>query len=105
MSETTIAMCWNRRSSQPISAGYGDPQAQTVLVRRPPPARWHVVGWEREQFERMPLRIAKLERGHTSDHSAILVADTAPSVAFYQQALGFSVAGGSLNRGQEQEQA
>ena len=38
------------------------------------------------------------------DHSAIVVADTAPSVAFYQQVLGFSVAGGSLNRGQQQEQ-
>jgi catechol 2,3-dioxygenase-like lactoylglutathione lyase family enzyme len=38
------------------------------------------------------------------DHSAIVVADTAPSVVFYQQVLGFSVVGGSLNRGQEQEQ-
>jgi catechol 2,3-dioxygenase-like lactoylglutathione lyase family enzyme len=38
------------------------------------------------------------------DHSAIVVSATAPSVAFYQQALGFSVAGGSLNRGREQEQ-
>src|SRR5215470_14382189 len=38
------------------------------------------------------------------DHSAIVVSDAARSVAFYQQALGFSVAGGSLNRGEEQEQ-
>jgi catechol 2,3-dioxygenase-like lactoylglutathione lyase family enzyme len=38
------------------------------------------------------------------DHSAIVVSDTAPSVAFYQQVLGFSVAGGSLNHGPEQEQ-
>ena len=38
------------------------------------------------------------------DHSAIVVSGTAPSVAFYQQVLGFSVAGGSLNRGEEQEQ-
>jgi len=38
------------------------------------------------------------------DHSAIVVSGTAPSVAFYQQVLGFSVVGGSLNRGQEQEQ-
>src|SRR5262249_53557866 len=38
------------------------------------------------------------------DHSAIVVSDTARSVAFYQQVLGFSVAGGSLNRGREQEQ-
>src|SRR5262249_18831731 len=38
------------------------------------------------------------------DHSAIVVSGTAPSVAFYQQVLGFSVAGGSLNRGREQEQ-
>jgi len=38
------------------------------------------------------------------DHSAIVVSGTAPSVAFYQQVLGFSVVGGSLNRGREQEQ-
>jgi catechol 2,3-dioxygenase-like lactoylglutathione lyase family enzyme len=38
------------------------------------------------------------------DHSAIVVSGTAPSVAFYRQVLGFSVAGGSLNRGREQEQ-
>ena len=38
------------------------------------------------------------------DHSAIVVSDTAQSVAFYQQVLGFSVAGGWLNRGREQEQ-
>jgi catechol 2,3-dioxygenase-like lactoylglutathione lyase family enzyme len=36
------------------------------------------------------------------DHSAIVVADTAASVAFYG-ALGFRVCGGSLNRGAEQE--
>jgi catechol 2,3-dioxygenase-like lactoylglutathione lyase family enzyme len=35
------------------------------------------------------------------DHSAIVVADTATSVAFYG-ALGFRVSGGSLNRGAEQ---
>jgi len=38
------------------------------------------------------------------DHSAIVVSATAPSVAFYQQALGFYVVAGSLNRGREQEQ-
>jgi catechol 2,3-dioxygenase-like lactoylglutathione lyase family enzyme len=38
------------------------------------------------------------------DHSAIVVSATAPSVVFYQQVLGFSVAGGSLNCGEEQEQ-
>jgi catechol 2,3-dioxygenase-like lactoylglutathione lyase family enzyme len=38
------------------------------------------------------------------DHSAIVVSGTASSVAFYQQVLGFSVIGGSLNRGPEQEQ-
>jgi catechol 2,3-dioxygenase-like lactoylglutathione lyase family enzyme len=37
------------------------------------------------------------------DHSAIVVSDTASSVAFYRQVLGFSVVGGSLNRGREQE--
>jgi catechol 2,3-dioxygenase-like lactoylglutathione lyase family enzyme len=38
------------------------------------------------------------------DHSAIVVSSTASSVAFCQQVLGFSVIGGSLNRGREQEQ-
>jgi catechol 2,3-dioxygenase-like lactoylglutathione lyase family enzyme len=38
------------------------------------------------------------------DHSAIVVSGTAPSIAFYQQVLGFCVIGGSLNRGREQEQ-
>jgi catechol 2,3-dioxygenase-like lactoylglutathione lyase family enzyme len=38
------------------------------------------------------------------DHSAIVVSGTAPSIVFYQQVLGFSVVGGSLNRGREQEQ-
>ena len=38
------------------------------------------------------------------DHSAIVVSGTAPSIAFYGQVLGFSLAGGSLNRGREQEQ-
>jgi catechol 2,3-dioxygenase-like lactoylglutathione lyase family enzyme len=38
------------------------------------------------------------------DHSAIVVSDTARSVAFYQQLMGFSVVGRSLNRGREQEQ-
>jgi catechol 2,3-dioxygenase-like lactoylglutathione lyase family enzyme len=33
-----------------------------------------------------------------------VVSSTAPSVAFYHQILGFSVGGGSLNRGREQEQ-
>ena len=38
------------------------------------------------------------------DHSAIVVSGTAPSISFYQQVLGFSVVGGSLNRGRGQEQ-
>jgi catechol 2,3-dioxygenase-like lactoylglutathione lyase family enzyme len=38
------------------------------------------------------------------DHSAIVVSGTARSAAFYQRGLGFSVVGGSLNRGREQEQ-
>jgi catechol 2,3-dioxygenase-like lactoylglutathione lyase family enzyme len=37
------------------------------------------------------------------DHSAIVVSGTAQSAAFYQQILGFSVTGGSLNRGRAQE--
>ncbi|HJU19538.1 MAG TPA: VOC family protein [Stellaceae bacterium] len=38
------------------------------------------------------------------DHSAITVADSARSLDFYRRFLGFSVTGGSLNRGQEQQQ-
>jgi catechol 2,3-dioxygenase-like lactoylglutathione lyase family enzyme len=37
------------------------------------------------------------------DHTAIVVADTERSLHFYQQALGFAVAGGSENHGPEQE--
>ena len=36
------------------------------------------------------------------DHSAIAVADTAASVAFYTRGLGFTVSGRSLNQGPEQ---
>ena len=46
--------------------GMIDPKAWTVSLRGVPPARWHVVGREREQFERMPLRITKLERSDCS---------------------------------------
>jgi catechol 2,3-dioxygenase-like lactoylglutathione lyase family enzyme len=56
----------------------------------------------------VPPRWRKASRRHGPclgiDHSAIVVSDTARSVAFYQQILGFSIAGGSLNRGREQEQ-
>jgi catechol 2,3-dioxygenase-like lactoylglutathione lyase family enzyme len=38
------------------------------------------------------------------DHTAIAVADTDRSLAFYRDALGFRVAGGSLNYGAEQDQ-
>ncbi|PPC87748.1 MAG: glyoxalase [Methylotenera sp.] len=49
-------------------------------------------------------------QGHTDqlflgiDHTAITVADTARSIAFYQDILGFTVAGGGLNTGATQEQ-
>jgi hypothetical protein len=46
--------------------GMIDPKACTVSLRGLPPARRHVVGREREQFERMPLGITKLERGDSS---------------------------------------
>src|SRR5262249_48427663 len=38
------------------------------------------------------------------DHSAIVVSGTEPSVAFYRQVVGFSVGGGSLQRGRAQAQ-
>jgi catechol 2,3-dioxygenase-like lactoylglutathione lyase family enzyme len=37
------------------------------------------------------------------DHSAISVSDTARSIQFYHERLGFAVSGGSCNRGIEQE--
>jgi catechol 2,3-dioxygenase-like lactoylglutathione lyase family enzyme len=56
----------------------------------------------------VPPRWREAPHGHGPylgiDHSAIVVTGTAPSIAFYQQVLGFSVVGGSLNRGREQEQ-
>lgn len=65
-----------------------------------------------------PLELLHFPRGHAPppwqqeaatgpalgiDHSAIAVADTATSVAFYERLLGLSVAARSLNRGGEQE--
>jgi len=47
-----------------------------------------------------PARTGKIFQG--IDHSALSVADTARSVAFYQS-LGLTVAGGSINHGPEQD--
>jgi hypothetical protein len=46
--------------------GVIDPKAWTVSMRCLAPARRHVIGQEREQLERRPLRIPKLECGDTS---------------------------------------
>src|SRR5215470_9932865 len=50
---------WRRTGNH--DGGMIDPQAWTMPMRRLPPSRRHVVGRKCEQFEGMPLRIAKLE--------------------------------------------
>jgi catechol 2,3-dioxygenase-like lactoylglutathione lyase family enzyme len=58
--------------------------------------------------DNVPPRWREARHGHGPflgiDHSAIVVSSTASSIAFYQRVLGFSVIGGSLNSGPEQEQ-
>lgn len=50
-----------------------------------------------------PWQAPDLAKPHLGiDHSAIVVSNSAASIAFYQR-LGFGLAGGSLNRGIEQE--
>ncbi len=74
--------------------------------RRLPPSSGGVTAFKFRDPEGHPLELIAFPEGGGAvpriDHSAISVADTARSIAFYQ-ALGLTVSGGSFNHGPEQD--
>ena len=84
---------WNPQAAGIRAFYFKDPDAHVLELLQFPPdkgaAKW------RAASERLFLGI---------DHTAIVVADTDASLRFYRSALGFAVAGESLNHGPEQEQ-
>ena len=83
---------WNPNAGGIEAFYFRDPDGNHLEILRFPPGkgdpRWHQGGG------RLFLGI---------DHTAIAVADTGTSLAFYRDRLGFRVAGGSENHGPEQE--
>lgn len=83
---------WNPAAGGIEAFYFEDPDGHVLELLAFPPdkgaARWH------RPTDRLFLGI---------DHTAIVVADTEASEAFYRDALGFTVAGRSLNYGPEQE--
>jgi catechol 2,3-dioxygenase-like lactoylglutathione lyase family enzyme len=82
---------WNPHAGGIRAFYFRDPDGHPIeLIQFPPgkgDARWQDAG------DRVFLGI---------DHTAIAVGDTARSLTFYRDRLGFRVAGGSLNHGDEQ---
>lgn len=72
---------------------FRDPEGHPLELLQFPPAR-EPSFWSAKPRDTLFLGV---------DHSAIVVADTARSIAFYQGLLGMSVAYRSLNRGVEQD--
>jgi catechol 2,3-dioxygenase-like lactoylglutathione lyase family enzyme len=83
---------WNRNAAGLRAFYFRDPDDHPLEILWFPPgkgrAKWHVPA------ERLFLGI---------DHTAIVVKDSRRSLAFYRDALGLGVAGGSENYGPEQE--
>lgn len=83
---------WNPNAGGIEAFYFEDPSGNTLEILHFPPdkgaERWH------QAADRLFLGI---------DHTAIVVADTDASRSFYQDALGFAVAGRSTNYGPEQE--
>jgi catechol 2,3-dioxygenase-like lactoylglutathione lyase family enzyme len=83
---------WNPNAGGIKAFYFKDPDAHNLEILQFPPdkgaARWHQPGDD-------------LFRG--IDHTAIVVRDTAPSLGFFQDALGLQVRGTSENYGPEQE--
>jgi catechol 2,3-dioxygenase-like lactoylglutathione lyase family enzyme len=83
---------WNPKAGGIRAFYFHDPDGHALEVLQFPPgkgsARWH------QPSDRLFLGI---------DHTAIVVADTEASLAFYRDLLGFAVAGASENWGPEQE--
>jgi catechol 2,3-dioxygenase-like lactoylglutathione lyase family enzyme len=83
---------WNRNAAGIRAFYFRDPDGHYLELLQFPPgkgaAKWHVAS-------------TKLFLG--IDHTAIVVADTARSLRFYHDLLGFRIAGESENYGSEQE--
>jgi catechol 2,3-dioxygenase-like lactoylglutathione lyase family enzyme len=83
---------WNKKAGGIKAFYFKDPDGHHLEVLQFPKdkgdARWH------QKTDRLFLGI---------DHTAIVVADTEASLAFYQNRLGLKVAGESENHGTEQE--
>lgn len=83
---------WNPNAGGIEAFYFRDPDGNTLEILAFPPgkgaAKWH------SRSDRLFLGI---------DHTAIVVADTEASLAFYRDALGLTVAGASENYGVEQE--
>lgn len=83
---------WNKNAAGIKAFYFRDPDGHFLEVLEFPPdkgnPKWH------RKSDKLFLGI---------DHTAIVVADTASSLRFYRDVLGFSVAGGSENYGVEQE--
>jgi catechol 2,3-dioxygenase-like lactoylglutathione lyase family enzyme len=83
---------WNPNAAGIKAFYFKDPDGNHLEILEFPPdkgaARWH------EPTDRLFLGI---------DHTAIVVRDTAPELAFYQQTLGLEIHGNSENYGTEQE--
>ncbi len=83
---------WNTNAAGISAFYFKDPEGHVLEVIQFPPGKGDP-RWQ-SATDRLFLGI---------DHTAIVVADTERSVAFYRDALGMTVAGGSENYGTEQE--
>ena len=84
---------WNPSAGGIRAFYFHDPDDHTLEILWFPPGKGDPK-WHRPEGDRLFLGI---------DHTAITVADTAASLAFYRDRLGFRVAGTSENWGPEQE--
>jgi catechol 2,3-dioxygenase-like lactoylglutathione lyase family enzyme len=82
---------WNKNAGGIRAFYFHDPDGHVLEVLQFPPGKGHE-RWQRT--DRLFLGI---------DHTAIVVADTDRSLAFYRDRLGMKVVGGSENWGDEQE--
>ena len=82
---------WNRNAAGIEAYYFRDPDGHFLEVLAFPPGKG-ATQWQRKDALFLGI-----------DHTAIVVASTDAALAFYRDALGLSVAGGSENYGEEQE--